>query len=105
MKAIFVNILIVKLLIVITDIQTTLNSVDPAVQAIDLITQSLNLPLKAIESLVELAAATRVSSTGKSAARVSSTRESAASAWQAGNRDVQALSLLSMVHSGHLLII
>jgi hypothetical protein len=97
--------LIVKLLVVIADIEAALNSVDPAVQAVDLIAQSLNLPFQAVESVVKLASAAGISAARISAARVSSTGESAASAWQAGNRDVQALSLLSMVHSGHLLII
>jgi hypothetical protein len=95
MKAIFANILVIKILVFLPEAETAFDSVDPALQPVHLVVQSLNLPFKAVESLVKLASSAR-----KASARESPTRE--ASAW---DRDVQALSLLSMVHSGHLLII
>ena len=100
MKAIFANILVIKILVFLPEAETAFDSVDPAFQPVHLVVQSLNLPFKAVESLVKLASSARKASARESSARESPTRE--ASAW---DRDVQALSLLSMVHSGHLLII
>jgi hypothetical protein len=93
MKAIFANILVIKILVFLPQAETAFDSVDPALQPVHLVVQSLNLAFKAVEPLVKLASSTRESPTREASARYSR------------QRDVQALSLLSMVHSGHLLII
>jgi hypothetical protein len=80
------------MLVFLPEAETAFNPLDPALKPVQLVVQSLKLPFKAIESLVKLAASARESSTRESSARYSR------------QRDVQALSLLSMVHSGHLLI-
>jgi hypothetical protein len=76
------------MLVFLPEAKASLNPVDSALQPVQLVVQSLNLPFKAVYLAASWITAARISSTG----------ESAASAWKAGKRDVQALSLLTIIH-------